>query len=86
MATISCLWTEIANKRRRSTTRQRFLPYLDLRAVLTTEQIRRAVAELSCAEHERIGLATKISNEGGHTFCHPNMDEKRKRHYELPGS
>lgn len=69
MATISRLRTEISNKRRRSTTGQHFLPCSDLRTILTAEQIRNAVAELSCPDHERIGLATKISNEGVRLFA-----------------
>lgn len=69
MTTISRLWTEISNKRRVSTTGQYFLPYSELRAIFTREAIKNAVAELSCAEAERIGLVTKISNEGVRLFA-----------------
>ena len=69
MATVSQLWKSIDEKRRRSATGQYFLPSSDLRALFTKIRIESAVAELECAEHERIGLAAKIFEQGLTTFA-----------------
>ncbi|OCK78363.1 kinase-like protein [Lepidopterella palustris CBS 459.81] len=58
------LWQKIAAKREKSATGQYFLPTTELRAILTREEINISVAELDCADHERIGLAEKIYQDG----------------------
>jgi hypothetical protein len=69
MAATTRLWKGISEKRRRSADGKHFVSTSELRALCERELIYDSIAELNCADHERIGLAAKVFEHGIITFA-----------------
>jgi hypothetical protein len=69
MATIARLWKSVEGSRIQATTGRHFLPQAELRKIFTLDAIADSVNELSIAREDRIGLASKIFDQGTTIFA-----------------
>ena len=69
MATIARLWKSIEDSRIQATTGQYILPQTEVWKMFTLDVIADSVNELSIAKVERIGLASKIFEQGTTIFA-----------------